>query len=99
MPKPLVLVLTAEQRQELEALRDRGPVSYLRERAAALLKMAGGESGRQVALTGGLKRHHPDTVYEWYRRYQVDGVAGLRIRPGRGRKPSFSPSRGGSGSG
>ncbi len=92
MPKPIQLVLTAEERKELERIRDRHPKPYVRERAAALLKIAAGRSGRDVALHGLLKRRYPDTIYGWVRRYKAEGVKGLLVRPGRGRKPAFSPS-------
>lgn len=84
--------LTPEQRQELLRLRDTGPKAYLRERAAALLKVADGMAAAAVARRGLLRRRQPDTVYLWLDRFQADGLPGLFIRPGRGRKPAFSPS-------
>lgn len=92
MPKPLCLVLSAHQIKELEQARDKHPLPYVRERAAALLKIAAGQSGRDVALHGLLKARWPDTVYDWVKRYQAEGLKGLLVRPGRGRKPAFSPS-------
>jgi len=89
MAKPIEILLTSEQRLELEDVRDHSPLPYLRERAAAILKISDGQSGRQTALHGLLKLHWPDTVYEWVKRYQATGIAGLVIRPGRGRKPAF----------
>jgi transposase len=91
MPAPLVITLTAEQRRELEALRDQSEKPYLRERAAAILKVAQGMTARQVARQGLLKPRHPDTVYAWIHRWQNQGRAGLVIQAGRGRKPAFSP--------
>lgn len=92
MPGKLKLCLTVEQICELEQLRDHAPKPYLRERAAAILKIAEGHSGRQVALHGLLKRHAPDTIYDWVQRYLEKGKAGLEIKAGRGRKPAFFPS-------
>lgn len=92
MPNPLTIELTSEQRRELEEMRDQHRLAYMRERAAAILKIADGMSGRQVALQGLLKKRDPDSVYGWVHRYQAEGIAGLMIRPGRGRKPAFSPS-------
>ena len=92
MPKPLKVKLTAEKRQVLQEVREHHEKAYMRERVAAILKIADGMSGRQVALHGLLKRRNPDTVYEWVHRYLEEGIEGLRIRPGRGRKPAFSPS-------
>jgi transposase len=91
MAKPLTLTLTPEQRQELEYGRDHHGKAYVRERCAAILKITDGMSGRQVARHGLLKERDPDTVYSWFHRYQAEGLAGLLIRPGRGRKPAFSP--------
>ena len=95
MPKPLQIELTAEQRRELEEARDKHEKPYIRERAAAILKIADGMSGRQVALSGLLKKRDPDSVYSWVHRYEAEGLSGLYIRPGRGRKPAFSPSAAG----
>lgn len=92
MSVPHHLDLSAEARADLVALRDTAPRPYLRERAAALLKIADGHVAAEVARTGLLRPREPDTVYRWLHRYRRDGLAGLLIRPGRGRKPAFSPS-------
>ena len=91
MPKLRTLKLTDERKTELEQIRDNHEKSYLRERAAALLKISAGQSAHSVATQGLLKKRDPDTVYEWLDRYEADGVAGLQIKEGRGRKPAFSP--------
>jgi len=92
MPAKLRLELTTQEVLDLEEIRDHAIKPYLRERAAAILKIAQGKSGREVALQGLLKPHWQDTIYEWVVRYRVKGKAGLEIKPGRGRKPAFSPS-------
>lgn len=86
------LSLAPAERQDLLALRGAAAKPYLRERAAALLKIAAGQSAAAVARTGLLRPRQPATVYRWLRRFRAEGVAGLRDRPGRGRKPAFSPS-------
>jgi len=91
MPGRLKLELTRVQRTELELLRDRSPKPYLRERAAALLKIADGLSGREVARYRLNQPHWQDTIYEWVKRYHTEGIAGLKIKKGRGRKPAFFP--------
>jgi hypothetical protein len=83
--------LSDEERQELIELRDHAPQPYLRERAAALLKIEAGRTAAWVARYGLLRVRKPDTVYAWMDRFLLEGVAGLRILPGRGRKPAFSP--------
>lgn len=90
-----VLALTGEQREELEEARARDRRPYLRERAAALLRIAAGEAPHRVATTGLLRPRQPDTVYGWLGRYERAGLAGLAQRPRRHRG-AFSPSgRGG----
>ncbi len=92
MAKRRTLVLSTTEQRELEEHRDHDPRPYIRERCAALLKIAAGTSPHQVALHGLLKRRDPDSVYSWLNRYEEQGLAGLVIRAGRGRKPAFSPS-------
>ncbi len=91
MPVPLQIKLTPAEREELERVRDTHPKAYLRERAAAILKIAEGRSGLQVSQAGLLKRRDPDTIYRWVQRYREDGLAGLEIRAGRGRKAAYFP--------
>lgn len=92
MPPPLKIELNESQRRELENIRDHHELPYLRERAAAILKIANGHSGLQTARNLLNRAHWQDTIYEWVKRYQAEGVEGLKIRSGRGRKPGFSPS-------
>lgn len=87
------LALTETEEQELTRLRDQAPKPYLRERAAALLKVADGQSAASVARQGLLRPRKPDTIYTWLDRFLIDGIAGLSIQAGRGRKPAFSPLR------
>jgi len=86
------LVLNPTERQALVQMRDHARQPYLRERAAALLKIADGMPAALVARQGLLRPRRPDTVYEWLDRYQATGSAGMKVHLGRGRKPAFSPS-------
>lgn len=92
MPAQLKLTLTQAQRGELEAARDRHRLAYVRERAAALLKIADGQPAYVVADRGLLKRRSRKAVRGWHQRYVAEGIGGLVMRKGRGRKPAFSPS-------
>ncbi len=85
MPGRLKLALTETQQAQLEDLRDHASKPYLRERAAALLKIHQGLSGRIVAHERLNQAHWQDTIYEWVKRYQEEGIPGLYIRAGRGR--------------
>lgn len=82
------LLLTSDERAALTELRDTGRKAYLRERAAALLKVADGTPAAVVARERLLRRHKPDTVYHWIDRFKAEGMVGLTIRAGRGRKPA-----------
>lgn len=93
MPKIYQLNLTDEQKQELYYVVKRDIKPYARERAAAILKVADGNSIRQVAYKQLLTRRSPDTVKRWCDRYQRLGIDGLYIEQGRGRKPHFFPSQ------
>jgi len=96
MPALRHLTLSPAQHAELVRLRDTAAKPYLRERAAALLKIADGTRPAHVARTGLLRPRKERTIYTWLTRYEQEGVAGLSLRPGRGRKPAFSPSAPGS---
>jgi hypothetical protein len=81
------LELQPTERTDLERLRNRDPRPYMRERAAALLKIADGLSVPWVARHGLLKAHHPDTVYRWLNTYQSQ----RQILPQPVRRRRFSP--------
>lgn len=85
------LRLSQEQRAELMRVRDTHPKAYVRERAAAVLKVADGAAVCQVAAQGLLKPRREETISDWLDRYEAEGVAGFGVRAGRGRKPAYVP--------
>lgn len=93
MPKRITIDLNEVQRQELDKVRRQHPKPYMRERAAAVLKVADGHTVTEVAATGLLIRHEPETVKGWIDSYQAAGLKAWDIQPGRGRKAAFSPSK------
>lgn len=64
------LELSSEQRAELLDHRDHEARPFVRERCAALLKIADGMAPHAVARHGLLKPRDPDTVYEWLTWYE-----------------------------
>ena len=72
------LSLTETQEQDLITLRNQTKDEYVRERCAALLKIARGQSAHWVAGQGLLRPRDPDTVYNWLDIYEAEGVAGLQ---------------------
>lgn len=92
MPKRLDITLSEQQRAELLQARDHHPKAYMREKAAAILKIADERlPALQVAQHRLLKRRDDNTVRSWLRRYLHAGLTGLLVQPGRGKKPAFSP--------
>ena len=75
MPKYRTLSLSDAQRAELVETLTCSKKAYLRERAAAILKIADGTPAAQVAQGGLLQVRDPDTLYSWLHRYRR-----LRIR-------------------
>jgi hypothetical protein len=78
MVRRVRLELTAEQRDRLIDVRDHDPHPQMRERCAALLKIADGMAPYRVAREGLLKPKDPDAVYRWVRYYQQAGLPGVR---------------------
>ena len=91
MSKRYQLVLSAEERENLERWLKNPPKPYLRERGRAILLIAEGKEGQQVAEMLRL-RVHRTTIGEWVKRFKARGLEGLKIKSGRGRKPIFFPS-------
>ena len=77
MPKRRTLELAPEEQRHLAHYRDHDERPFVRERCAALLKIASGHSPHSVAQHGLLKKRDPDTLYHWLDIYQAEGLAGL----------------------
>lgn len=81
-------------RKRLRWHRDHDPKPYVRERCAAILKIADGLSPHAIARTGLLKPRDPDTVYAWLDAYEANGFDGLVQRPQGGyRGPTLAARR------
>ncbi len=71
------LKLSNRKRKQLIWHRDRDPHPSVRERSAAMLKIADGHAPHWVAQQGLLKARDPDTVYQWLNWYEGGGLAEL----------------------
>jgi hypothetical protein len=88
----LRVVLTPEEQNELERrLRCTTTPSGLSRRSRVILGVADGLALVEVARLVGMTEKH---VRKWTTRFLRSRLEGLHDRPGRGRKPVFSP-RGG----
>src|SRR5258708_34382450 len=74
---PRTLKLSTKKRKTLIEYRDHDPRPDIRERCAAILKIADGQSPHAVARHGLLRVRDPDTVYNWLNRYEKQGMEGL----------------------
>ncbi len=76
--------LSPGQITELEGCARGDKLHYVRLKALALLSCAEGRAQSEVA---GIFRVNRNSVANWCRRYRMEGVAGLRVKTGRGRRP------------
>lgn len=84
-----IISLTAEQREELDALLRRPSVAAgLAKRARAMVLLADGASVSETGRIVQMQRRH---LYKWADRFQRQGVAGLYDGKRTGRPPVFSP--------
>lgn len=75
--KQRTVKLSSGEREELIERRNHDPRPDVRERCAAVLKVADGQSPHAVAQQGLLRPRDPDTVYGWLDRYEQGGIEGL----------------------
>jgi hypothetical protein len=85
------VVLSDQQYAELIRTRDHHSIPYLRQRAAAIIKVSEGASMTKVGKYGLLRKVRHETISEWIDRYEQEGIHGLYVKEGRGRKPAFFP--------
>ena len=93
MPAPLAVRLSQDQAQELERLRDRNPKPHVRERAAAVRKVAAGWSSagsprRGCSGPAAVSRRRSGSAATWPR-----GRRGGGCGRGAGASPPFPPCR------
>lgn len=85
----MVVELSEPQREELERIvRSRSSAVGLVRRAKAVLAIADKMTFLAAMKSVEMSDKH---LRKWCRRYRDEGIDGLKDRPGRGRKPGFSP--------
>ena len=87
MGKTKVIELSAEQRTALEKGYRQGTSHAFRTRCRMVLLKSERRSSVEVAEVLGCCEI---VVNNWLRRYEEEGIEGLKTRPGRGRKPKLS---------
>lgn len=81
--KRYIQSLTAEQQSALESGYKYGKTHDFRLRCRCILLSAQGKSVPELKVL--LEVSHL-SIYQWFNRFESEGVEGLKIRPGRGRK-------------
>ena len=83
MGKTKIITLTAEQRAELEHGYHQGKTHGFRWRCQVILLKSEKRTSLEITeILGGCEM----TINNWLKRYQKDGIRGLEVAPGRGRK-------------
>ncbi len=83
MGKTKIIQLSDEQRQELTDGHRTGKSHDFRERCQIILLKSEKRPSREIARLLGC---HTITVGGWVKRFEAEGIKGLKTRPGRGRR-------------
>lgn len=75
--------LSKKERDELESLHKTSDNHGLRKRCQTILLKADGRCSKDVGEIVGMSAV---SVNSWLKRYKIEGISGLSIREGRGRK-------------
>lgn len=76
--------ISPSQRRALERAGRSGQPAYVRPKALALLNVA---DGRAVSEVAAIFRVSRQSIYSWWHRWRREGLAGLAVHAGRGRRP------------
>ena len=76
--------LTTDQYQALKNGYENGKKSAFRKRCHLVLLKREGRTSKDVGQIVGL---HEISVNNWLTRYELEGIEGLKTKPGRGRRP------------
>lgn len=83
MGKTKIVQLSDEQRQALEDGYRNGKSHAFRERCQMILLKSEKRTSAEIAC---FLDCHQMTVHEWVKRFEAEGIEGLKMRPGRGRR-------------
>lgn len=83
------LFKTEEDKKEIFKLFQSQKIENRIATRARILQLR--EEGKRQTEVGELIKVHRNTVRHWEKRYKQEGIKGLYDKPGRGRRPVFSP--------
>lgn len=85
--KKYITELTDKQKSLLEKGYKTGKSHLTRRKCQAILLSHSGKSVDELAVLFGVKSQ---SVYSWYKAWESEGIKGLELKPGRGRKPKLN---------
>jgi len=85
--KKYIKELTDEQKSSLEKGYKTGKSHLTRRKCQAILLSHSGKSVEELAILFGVQAQ---SVYLWYKAWEFEGIKGLELKPGRGRKPKLN---------
>ena len=88
MGKIRVVELNEKERKALEEGFRSGNSHAFRKNCQLVLLKSEGRTSKEV---GGILQMNAVTVNNWLDRYEAEGIEGLRVKPGRGRKQVLDP--------
>ena len=90
MGRFLKITLDEQQRAALEHGYRHGKTHSFRQHCQMVLLKAQGRKSQEIATLLGC---HQNSVNDWLHRYLAEGIQGLQIKPGRGRKTILSETK------
>lgn len=84
--KKYITELTNEEKSSLEKGYKTGESHLTRRKCQAILLSHSGKSVDELAVLFGVTQQ---SVYLWYKAWESEGIKGLELKPGRGRKPKL----------
>lgn len=87
MGRFIKITLDDKERAALERAYRHDKSHSFRQHCHLVLLKAEGRKSKEIAAIFGC---HEKSVNDWLHRYQAEGIEGLRIKPGRGRKSILS---------
>ena len=87
--KRFIEKLTVEQNRSLEKGYRTGKSHLYRRKCHCILLSSGGKTVQELADLYSVKTR---TIYSWFDLWEPQGIKGLELKPGRGRKPKLDVS-------
>jgi len=82
-------ILMEDEKASLQRGYSQGKSPLFRRKCHCILQSNRGKTAKELA---GFFQVNPLTVLGWFKLWENEGIEGLKLKPGRGRKPKLDPS-------